>query len=128
MVAIGRIPISGIGVVAPGAVGVDAFRELLASGRTAIAPVDRFDTSGFRSRAAGLVRDFHPKEFIAPMKMRRMNMLSRLALSAAKLALRDAGIDSLDAATGVAMGTAFGPVQTSVEYMQEYVEKGAALA
>jgi len=62
------------------------------------------------------------------MKMRRMNTHSRMGVSAAKLALRDAGIDALDPATGVALGTAFGPVQTSVDYMQEYVEKGAALA
>src|SRR5688572_19453781 len=80
------------------------------------------------AHSAGLVRDFSPKEFIPPMKMRRMNTLSRLGLSAAKLALRDAGIDALDPATGVALGTAFGPVQTSVDYMREYVEKGAALA
>src|SRR5688572_26063608 len=80
------------------------------------------------AHSAGLVRDFSPKEFIPPMKMRRMNTLSRMGLSAAKLALRDAGIDTLDPATGVALGTAFGPVQTSVDYMQEYVEKGAALA
>ncbi|MDQ3284100.1 MAG: hypothetical protein M3Q69_22090 [Acidobacteriota bacterium] len=122
-----RIPVSGIGVVAPGAIGVDAFRELLASGRSAISAVDRFDTTGLIAQSAALVRDFKPKEFIAPMKMRRMNALSRLCVAAAKLAIADCGA-SLEANTGVALGTAFGPVQTSVEYMQEYVEKGAALA
>ena len=126
--SLSRVPISGIGVVAPGAIGIDAFAELLRSGESAIAPVEGFDTTGLRARNAGQVRNFSPKEFIAPMKMRRMNMLSRLGLSAAKLALRDAGVDGLDPSTGVAMGSAFGPVQTSVEYMQEYVEKGAALA
>lgn len=123
-----RVPISGLGVIAPGAIGVDAFRTLLSGGDTAIREVERFDTAGLRANSAALVRDFTPKDYIAPMKMRRMNALSRLALSAAKLALRDAGIESLDPSTGVAMGTAFGPVQTSVDYMQEYVEKGAALA
>ncbi len=123
-----RIPITGIGVVAPGAIGVDAFRSLLAGGATAVAEVDRFDTAGLSAHKAALIRDFAPKEFIAPMKMRRMNTLSRYALSAARLALRDAAAASLDERTGVALGTAFGPVQTSVEYMQEYVQKGAALA
>ncbi|HWW60731.1 MAG TPA: beta-ketoacyl synthase N-terminal-like domain-containing protein, partial [Thermoanaerobaculia bacterium] len=121
------IPITGIGVVAPGAIGVDAFRRLLASGETALSDVDRFDVEGLRSRKAGLVCDFKPKDFIAPMKMRRMNGLSRFAVAAAKLAIDDCG-GAVDADTGVAMGTAFGPVQTSVEYMHEYVEKGAALA
>jgi len=122
-----RIPVTGIGVIAPDAIGIDAFRTLLASGNTAIREVDRFDTNGLRAKKAALVRDFKPKDFINPMKIRRMNMLSRLAVAAAKLAIDDCGA-TLDAETGVAMGTSFGPVQTSVDYMQEYVEKGAALA
>lgn len=122
-----KVPITGIGVIAPDAIGIDAFRALLASGHTAIRDVERFDTSGLRATKAALVRDFKPRDFINPMKMRRMNTLSRLAVAAAKLAIEDCGAP-LDANTGVAMGTSFGPVQTSVDYMREYVEKGAALA
>ena len=122
-----RIPITGIGVIAPGAIGIEAFRALLASGASAVAEVDRFDTRGLSAHTAALVRDFRPKEFIPVMKMRRMNALSRLGVAAAKLAIEDCG-GVLLPETGVAIGTAFGPVQTSVEYMQEYVEKGAALA
>ena len=122
-----RIPICGIGVVAPGAIGVEAFRALLKSDRPAWSEVDRFDTTGLRARCAALVKDFQPKVFINPMKMRRMNTLSRFAVSAAKLAIANADVE-LPPATGVALGTSFGPVQTSVDYMQEYVEKGAALA
>ena len=124
-----RVAITGIGVVAPGAIGIDAFRAQLAEERTSIAEVDRFDTAGLGAHKAAVIRDFKAKEFIAPMKLRRMNVLSRYALAAAKLALADAHVESAQLGeTGVALGTAFGPVQTSVEYMQEYVEKGAALA
>ncbi|HSP32800.1 MAG TPA: beta-ketoacyl synthase N-terminal-like domain-containing protein [Thermoanaerobaculia bacterium] len=123
-----RIPITGIGVVAPGAIGMNALRELLLKGDTAIRDVERFDTQGLRSHRAALVRNFTPKDFIAPMKMRRMNTLSRLAVAAAKMAIDDRGTGSPGHHTGVALGTSFGPVQTSVDYMQEYVEKGAALA
>lgn len=122
-----RIPITGIGVIAPGAIGVEAFRALLAGGCTAIAEIERFDTSGLSAHRAALVTGFKPRDFILPMKMRRMNGLSRLGVAAAKLAIEDCGVTP-DANTGVAIGTAFGPVQTSVEYMKEYVEKGAALA
>jgi 3-oxoacyl-[acyl-carrier-protein] synthase II len=122
-----RIPVTGIGVIAPGAIGIDAFRRLLAEGRSAIADVDRFDTAGLSAHKAALVNGFNPRDFIPPMKMRRMNALSRLGLAAAKLAIDDCGT-APNADTGVAIGTAFGPVQTSVEYMREYVEKGAALA
>jgi 3-oxoacyl-[acyl-carrier-protein] synthase II len=124
-----RIAITGIGVLAPGAIGIDAFRSMLAAGRTAISEVDRFDTAGLRAHQAALVRNFTPRDFIAPMKLRRMNALSRYAVSAARLAFDDRGATPADPdATGVAVGTAFGPVQTSVDYMRDYVEKGAALA
>ena len=122
-----RVPISGIGVIAPGAIGVEAFRHLLKADRPAWSEVERFDTTGLRAHCAALVKDFQPKVFIHPMKMRRMNTLSRFAVAAAKLAIANADVE-LPQATGVALGTSFGPVQTSVEYMQEYVEKGAALA
>jgi 3-oxoacyl-[acyl-carrier-protein] synthase II len=123
-----RLAITGIGVVAPGAIGVEAFRQLLAEGRSAIVDVDRFDTADLKSHRAALIRDFKARDFIAPMKLRRMNVLSRYALAAAKLALDDRGGEPLSSDVGVALGTAFGPVQTSVDYMREYVEKGAALA
>ena len=122
-----RIAITGIGVIAPGATGIDALRALLDTGRSAIDTIDRFDTDGLSAHKAALVRNFSPKDFIAPLKMRRMNTLSRFGVAAAKLALADRG-GALPQETGVVVGTSFGPVQTSVDYMREYVEKGAALA
>ena len=122
-----RIPITGIGLVAPAAIGIEAFRKLLAGEAKAVATIERFDTTGLKAHRAALVSDFKPKDFIAPMKLRRMNMLSRYAVAAARMAVDDGGVQ-LGVDTGVAVGTCFGPVQTSVDYMQEYVEKGASLA
>lgn len=122
-----RVPITGIGVIAPDAIGVEAFRALLASGATAVHEVDRFDTSDLSAHQAALVREFKARDFIPPMKMRRMNALSRLGVAAAKLAIDDCGA-ALPENTGVAVGTAFGPVQTSVDYLEEYLQKGASLA
>lgn len=122
-----RVAITGIGIVAPGAVGIEPFRAMLDAGTTAVTPIDRFDTEGLSAHTAALVRDFKAREYIPPMKMRRMNTLSRYAAAAAKLAIDDAGARPASE-SGVAIGTAFGPVQTSVDYMQEYVSRGPALA
>lgn len=122
-----RIAITGIGVVAPGAIGVEAFARLLREGQPATTRIARFDTAESRAHTAALVRDFQPRDFIAPLKLRRMNTLSRYAVAAARLALDDVRAP-LSADAGVAVGTVFGPVQTSAEYMRDYVEKGAALA
>jgi 3-oxoacyl-[acyl-carrier-protein] synthase II len=124
-----RVAITGIGILAPGAIGLGELRTMLRSGVSAIGPIDRFDTAGLASHRAALVRGFQARDFIAPMKLRRMNTLSRYALAAAKMALDDSGLEAgRREAAGVAIGTMFGPVQTSVEYMREYVEKGASLA
>jgi len=122
-----RIAVTSIGVVAPDAIGLDAFRALLASGRSAVAPIERFDTTGLSAHAAALLRDFKPRDFIPPLKMRRMSALSRMTVAAARMALDQRGTP-LPNDSGVALGTAFGTVQTSVDYMTEYVEKGASLA
>lgn len=126
-----RIAVTGIGVIAPGAIGVDAFRTALYSGASLAADIDRFDTSAMKSHRAGLVREFKAKDFIPVMKLRRMNNLSRMGLAAAKIAISETGLDVAGLARteiGVAIGTAFGPVQTSVEYLREYMARGAALA
>jgi len=122
-----RVAITGIGIVAPGAVGIESFRAMLDAATTAVGPIDRFDTEGLSAHTAALVGDFKARDYIPAMKMRRMNTLSRYAVSAARLAIDDAGKQP-SSESGVALGTAFGPVQTSVDYMQEYVAKGAALA
>lgn len=122
-----RVAITGIGIVAPGAIGIEPFRAMLDAGTTTVAPIDRFDTEGLAAHTAALVRDFKARDYIPAMKMRRMNTLSRYAVAATRLAIDDAGA-APGSASGVAIGTAFGSVQTSIDYMGEYVSKGAALA
>lgn len=122
-----RVAITGIGIVAPEAVGIESFRAMLDAGTTAVQPIDRFDTEGLAAHTAALVRDFKARDYIPAMKMRRMNTLSRYGVAAARMAIDDSAAKPASG-SGVAIGTAFGPVQTSVDYMQEYVSRGPALA
>lgn len=126
-----RIAVSGIGIVGPGAAGIGALRDLLRSGRSAVEEVSRFDCSGFRSKYGAFVNGFQPKDSIPAARMRRMNQLSRFAVASAKAALDDAGAGAEVPGWehgGVAIGTMFGPVETSVKYLDEYRARGAALA
>lgn len=50
-----RVAITGIGVVAPGAVGFPAFTRLLREGRSTTAPLSAFDCTGFDTRIAAEV-------------------------------------------------------------------------
>jgi len=131
--SIKRIAITSVGIVAPGVLGADVFAERLESGSSFLSEITRFDTGDLRSHRAGLIQEFSAKGFFPPMKMRRMNYLSRMGLVAAKLALQDLSPEERPLSEngddiGVAIGTMFGSVTTSVDYLLEYVEKGAALA
>ncbi|MEV7177083.1 beta-ketoacyl-[acyl-carrier-protein] synthase family protein [Kitasatospora sp. NPDC093679] len=106
-----RVVVTGLGVVAPGGVGVPAFWDLLTAGRTATRGITFFDPAGFRSRIAGEC-DFDPYAAgLDAEEVARSDRYIQFALAAAAEAVRDAGLD-LGAEDpwriGVSLGTAVG--------------------
>ena len=86
--------ISGIGIVAPNGIGLDAFWESLLAGRSGIGPITLFDASDLKSRIAGEVKDFDPLDYIEPeLKPKRMARHTQFAYAATMMALRDAGLE-----------------------------------
>ncbi|GHA18376.1 beta-ketoacyl-[acyl-carrier-protein] synthase family protein [Streptomyces echinoruber] len=106
-----RVVITGIGVVAPGGIGVKNFWNLLSEGRTATRGITFFDPSQFRSRVAAEI-DFDPEEHgLSPQEVRRMDRAAQLAVVAAREAVGDSGLelDELDPhRVGVTVGSAVG--------------------
>jgi minimal PKS ketosynthase (KS/KS alpha) len=122
-----RVVITGIGVVAPGAVGVEAFWELLAAGRTGTRSITLFDASPFRSRIAAEA-DFDPAEHgFSAADAERLDRAAQFAIVSAREAVADAGIDggADPVRTGVALGNAVGcTMGLDTEY--DVVSKGGA--
>jgi act minimal PKS ketosynthase (KS/KS alpha) len=112
-----RVAVTGIGVVAPGAIGTAAFWDLLSEGRTATRTIRSFDASTFRSRVAAEI-DFDPDAHdLPPQLVRRTDRATQLALVATREARTDSGLDlsTLDPGrVGVTVGTAVGAT-TSLE-------------
>lgn len=89
-----RVAVTGLGVVAPGGIGLPAFWDSLISRRSGIRKITHFDASELKSQIAGEVAGFHAEEFIpAELKPRRMARQTQFALSATRMALDDAGLD-----------------------------------
>ncbi|MFI1963257.1 beta-ketoacyl-[acyl-carrier-protein] synthase family protein [Streptomyces pathocidini] len=106
-----RVAVTGVGIVAPGGVGIPAFWKLLTDGRTATRGITLFDPEGFRSRIAAEC-DFDPAAHgLDETEMERADRYVQFAMVAAEEAVRDSGLDpeSEDPwRVGVSLGTAVG--------------------
>ncbi|GAA4296462.1 beta-ketoacyl-[acyl-carrier-protein] synthase family protein [Streptomyces venetus] len=88
-----RVAVTGIGVVAPGGIGVPAFWDLLSGGRTATRGITLFDPAGLRSRIAAEC-DFDPLAHgLDPGQAERADRYIQFALVAAAEAVADSGVD-----------------------------------
>lgn len=103
-----RAVITGMGVISPLGVGVDANREALKNGQSGISEITAFDASLLPLKAAGQVRDFHSEDCILNRKsIKLMSRCSQMAVAAAGMAVADSGIDlnSVDPSrAGIYMG------------------------
>jgi act minimal PKS ketosynthase (KS/KS alpha) len=113
--------ITGIGVVAPGGIGVKPFWELISAGRTATRGITLFDAKDFRSRIAAEC-DFEPAaEGLSAQQIRRMDRCVQFAAVAAGEACLDSGLAERELAperTGVSIGSAVG---CTMNLEREYV-------
>ncbi|WP_128434717.1 beta-ketoacyl-[acyl-carrier-protein] synthase family protein [Streptomyces cyaneus] len=88
-----RVAVTGIGVVAPGGIGVPAFWDLLSGGRTATRGITLFDPEGLRSRIAAEC-DFDPLAHgLEPELVERADRYIQFAVVAATEAVTDSGVD-----------------------------------
>jgi 3-oxoacyl-[acyl-carrier-protein] synthase II len=89
-----RVVVTGMGVLSPNGIGLEAFWESLLAAKSGIGPITLFDASEFKSRIAGEVKDFDPFDYIeADQKPKRMARHTQFAYAAAMMALRDAGLE-----------------------------------
>ncbi|GGV40009.1 beta-ACP synthase [Actinomadura cremea] len=116
-----RVVVTGVGVVAPGAVGTKAFWAMLTAGRTATRTISLFDATGYRSRIAAEVDFDAAAAGLRPQEIRRMDRAGQFAVVAAQEALADSGLaadDLVPERTGVSLGSAVG---CTMGLEQEYV-------
>lgn len=88
-----EVVITGIGIVSSIGIGKEAFQESLRSGKSGVAKITRFDTSGVRVKIAAEVKDFDPHRFLDAKTIKRTDRFSHYGIAAAKMAVEDAAID-----------------------------------
>lgn len=88
------VVVTGMGVISPFGVGREALARGIREAGSGITEISAFDTSPFRTRYGGEVRDFDPRDALLASEIDALDdRYLRLALAAARQALDDAGLD-----------------------------------
>jgi 3-oxoacyl-[acyl-carrier-protein] synthase II len=122
-----RVFVTGVGVVSSIGLGRDAFYRSLASGQSGISPVASFDASQLGRDLAGEVKAFDPRDHLTSAERRRMGRCSSMAVAAARMALKDAGLQEKELAggrTAVVLGTTMGEANVLGELQHEWIVAG----
>jgi 3-oxoacyl-(acyl-carrier-protein) synthase len=99
----------------------------LKNGKSGIGEIKEFDTGFSHSKKGGVIRSFHPKEFISAAKIRRLDRASQFAIAASKLALADAEFSVTQENServGVVLGSGFCGLSSSEHFHRGQVLKG----
>ena len=127
-----RAVVTGLGVVSPVGIGADATWDALVSGRSGIADVTLFDTTGFDVRIAGEVKDFDATAYMDSRDVRRHDRNTHFAVAATGEALRHAGlldgdrrlVDADPDRFGMVVGTGIGGIGMMSDGIKTLLERG----
>lgn len=131
------VVITGLGAVSPIGNNVGDVWNSVKTASCGIGQITRYDITGRKVTLAGEVKDFNPEDCIDRRDVRKMDLYSQYAVSAAVQAFRDAGIHEPEAETedaadekgdrsrwGVIMASGIGGIRTIEEEQVKGMEKG----
>jgi 3-oxoacyl-[acyl-carrier-protein] synthase II len=122
-----RVVITGLGTVNPLASEVPAFWKGLLEGKSGIGPIEQLDTSAFKVKFGGEVKNFNPEALLEPKAARRLDRFAQFALVAAKSAVKDCGLDFSKEdpyRCGVIVGSGIGGLNEFEEQHRRFIEGG----
>lgn len=108
-----RVVVTGLGIVSPVGSKIPVAWENLIKGRSGISMIDRFDTSDFAVKFAGLVRDFDADEYIVKKDQKKMDVFVHYGIAAGMQAMEDSGLEITEENAeriGVAIGSGIGGI------------------
>ena len=122
-----RVVVTGLGAITPVGNDVASFWQGLKDKKVGIAPITYFDTTDYKAKLAGEVKDFDPKKYMDPKAARRMEPFSQYAVAAAGEAIAQAGLDMEKEDSfrvGTSIGSGIGSLQAMEREHKKMLEKG----
>ncbi|RMG04790.1 MAG: beta-ketoacyl-[acyl-carrier-protein] synthase II [Planctomycetota bacterium] len=88
-----RVVVTGLGVVTSLSCRVSDLWERVCRGESGIREITGFDTTQFRVKFGGEIREWPPEGYLDPKELKRIDLFAQYALIGAIDAVRDAGLD-----------------------------------
>lgn len=123
-----RVVVTGIGVVSPVGNTLEETWNNLVNGVCGIAPITLFDTTDYKAKVAGEVKNFEPRDYMTKQEILRSDRFTQLAVAAAVQAVEESGvIGTVDPARiGVYFGSGIGGINTMTKEHAKLLNKGPA--
>ena len=122
-----RVVVTGLGVVTPVGNNKNDFWNALIAGKSGADKITYFDPARFDTHFAAEVKGYDPKATIPPKESKRMEQFAQFAVTAAKEAFADSGLDMNKEnpfEVGVLVGSGIGSLRIIEETHSIYLEKG----
>ena len=122
-----RVVITGIGAITPIGKNVDETWQGILDKKCGIDNITLFDTSTFKTKFAGEVKDYNPQDYFEVKQAKRLDRSSQFAIIAAKEAIKDSGIDKENTDSermGVFVSSGIAGLRTIQEQCSICFEKG----
>ena len=130
-----RIVITGMGAITPLGLDTDSTWQRLIKGESGIQAITDFDTTDFRAKIAGQIKDIDISQYMSAKDARRFDVFVQYGVAAAAQALKDADlIDDMQAGkltnvnpdrVGVVIGSGIGGITTIEETAVKLNNEGA---
>jgi 3-oxoacyl-[acyl-carrier-protein] synthase II len=88
-----RVVITGMGTVNALSSDLTGYWRALLQGRSGISLIEHFDTSDFRVKFAGVVKDFKPETVLDRKSVHRLDRFTQFAVVATHSAVKDSGLN-----------------------------------
>ncbi len=122
-----RVVITGMGAITPAGNTVAEFWDNIKNGVVGIAPITRFDSTNYKVKLAGEVKNFNPDLYMERKETKRMDLFSQFAVASAVQAVEDSGLDleKVDKHRfGVIIGSGIGALGLIEEQVNKLTAKG----
>lgn len=121
-----RVVVTGLGVISPVGNDIVSFWENIKNGKCGIEHITKFDTTDFKIKVAGEVRNFNARDYMGKLDVLHSDVYLHFAMAAACQAMADSKIEGTLASErmGVYFGTGIGGIATFMMEHKKLMERG----